>query len=104
MPQAAGNAVISCICMAHTKYESNLIDWQQVVEIGYRLFTRRDMVRFQEMCKDGLLGPRDYGTFEDWSDIDMSQDGYIRIMDGLVLEGEIQEMNNKENFYNEGPY
>ncbi len=62
------------------------------------------MVRFQEMCEDGLLGPGDYGIFEDWSDIDRSQDGYICIRDGLVLEGEIQEMNGKENFYEEGPY
>jgi hypothetical protein len=57
MPQAAGNAVISCINAAHTNYESNLLDWQRVIEIGYRLFMRQDMVRFQEMCKDGLLGP-----------------------------------------------
>jgi hypothetical protein len=104
MPQAAGNAVISCICAAHTKYESNLIDWQQVVEIGYHLFTRWDMVRFQEMCKDGLLGARDYGIFEDWLDIDRLQDGYIRNRDGLVSEGEIQEMNDEENFYDEGLY
>ncbi len=38
-------------------------------------------------------------------DIDRSQDGYICIRDGLVSEGEIQEMNNhKENFYNKGLY
>jgi hypothetical protein len=104
MPQATGNAVISCIHAAHTKYESNPLDWQRVVEIGYRLFTRKDMERFQEMCKDGLLGPGDYGIFEDWSAIVRSQDGYIRIRDGLVLEGEIQEMNDKENFYNKGPH
>jgi hypothetical protein len=30
--------------------------------------------------------------------------GIIRIRDGLVSEGEIQEMNNEENFYDEGPY
>jgi hypothetical protein len=104
MPQATGNAVISCIHAAHTKYESNPLDWQWVVEIDYRLFTRQDMVRFQEMCKDGLLGPGDYGIFKDWSDINRSRDGYIRIKDGLVLEGEIKEMNDKENFYDEGPY
>jgi hypothetical protein len=104
MPQAMGNAVISCIHAAHTKYESNLLDWQRVVEIGYHLFTRRDMVRFQEMCKDGLLGPGDYGIFEDWSDIDRSRNGYIRIRDGLVLEGEIQEKKDEENFYDKGPY
>jgi hypothetical protein len=28
MPQTVGNAVISCICVAHEKYESNLVDWQ----------------------------------------------------------------------------
>jgi hypothetical protein len=104
MPQAAGNAVISCIQAAHTKYESNPLDWQQVVEISYRLFTRRDMERFQEMCKDGLLGPGDYGIFKDWFAIIRSQDGYICIRDGLVLEGEIQEMKDKKIFYNEGPY
>ncbi len=104
MPQATGNTVISCIHAAHTKYESNPLDWQRVVEINYCLFTWQDMVRFQEMCEDGLLGPGDYGIFEDWSDIDRSRDGYIRIRDGLVLEGEKQEMNNKENFYDEGPY
>jgi hypothetical protein len=104
MPQATGNAVISCIYAAHTKYESKPIDWQRVVEIGYQLFMRQDMIRFQEMCEDGLLGPGDYGIFEDWLAIDRSRDRYICIRDGLVLEGEIQEMNDKENFYNEGPY
>ena len=89
MPQAAGNAVISCICMAHEKYESNLVDWQRVIDVGSCLFTRQDMVRFQEMYEDGPLGPGDYGIFEDWSDIDRLRDGYIRIRDGLVLEGEI---------------
>ncbi len=62
------------------------------------------MERFQEMCKDGLLGLGDYGIFKDWSAIIRSQDGYIRIRDGLVSEGEIQEMNDEEIFYNEGPY
>jgi hypothetical protein len=103
-PQAVGIAVISCIHAAHTKYESNPLDWQRVVEIGRRLLTRQDMVRFQEMCKDGLLGPGDYGLFEDWSAIVRSRDGYICIRDGLVLEGEVQEMDNEENLYDEGPY
>ena len=104
MPQAAGNAVISCICAAHEKYESNLADWQRVVDIGSCLLTREDIVRFQEMYKDGPLGPGDYGIFEDWPAIDLSRDGYIRIRDRLVLEGEIQEMNNEGYFNNKGPY
>jgi hypothetical protein len=62
------------------------------------------MERFQEMCKDGLLGPGDYGIFEDWSAIDRSRDGYIRIRDGLVSEGKINEMNNEENIYNKRLY
>ncbi len=62
------------------------------------------MERFEEMCKDGLLGPGDYGLFEDWSAIDRSRDGYIRIRDRLILEAEVQEMDDEENFYNEGPY
>jgi hypothetical protein len=94
MPQATGNAVISCIHAAHTKYESNPLDWQLVVEIGYHLFMRQDMKRFQEMCEDGLLGQGDYGVFEDWTAIDRLRDGYIRIRDGLVSDGEIQEMND----------
>jgi hypothetical protein len=56
LPQAMGNAVISCIHAAHAKYESNPLDWQRVVEIGWRLLTRQDMERFPEMCKDGHLG------------------------------------------------
>jgi hypothetical protein len=103
MPQATGNAIISCIYVAHTKYESNPLDWQRVVEIGYCLFMRQDMERVQEMCEDWLLGTGDYGIFEDWSAIDRSRDGYIRIRDGLVSEGEIQEMNDKEIFYDKGP-
>jgi hypothetical protein len=102
-PQATGNAVISCIHAAHTKYELNPLDWKKVVEIGRHLLTRQDMARFQEMCEDGLLGPGDYGLFEDWSAIVRSRDGYICIRDGLVLEGEIQEMNGEENFYDEEP-
>jgi hypothetical protein len=104
MPQAAVNAVISCICAAYTKYELNPLDWQRVIEIGWRLLTKKNMERFEEMCEDGLLGPGDYGLFEDWLDINRSRDGYICIRDGLVLEGEVQEMNNKENFYDNGPY
>jgi hypothetical protein len=46
----------------------------------------------------------DYGLFEDWSAIDRLRDGYIHIRDGLILEGEFQEMDNMENFYNRGPY
>ncbi len=90
--------------MAHTKYETNPPDWQRVVEIGWHLLTKQDMDRFEEMCKDGLLGPGDYGLFKDWLDINRSRDGYIRIRDGLVSVGEVQEMNNEENFYNDGPY
>jgi hypothetical protein len=71
---------------------------------GWCLLMKPDMRKFKNLCKDGLLGPGDYGIFEDWSDIDKSQERYIRIKDGLILEGEVQEMNNKENFYNEGPY
>jgi hypothetical protein len=77
MPQAAGNGVISCICAAHTKYESNLVDWQRVVKIGWRLLTKQDMDRFEEMCKDGLLGLGDHGLFEDCLDINRSRDGYL---------------------------
>ncbi len=36
--------------------------------------------------------------------IDRLRDGNIRIRDGLVLEGEVQEMDDEENFYDEGPY
>jgi hypothetical protein len=98
LPQAMGNAVISCIHAAHTKYESNSLDWQRVVEIDWHLLTKQDMERFHKMCKDGLLGGSNYGIFEDWLAIDRSRDGYICIRDGLVSEGEVQEMNNKENF------
>jgi hypothetical protein len=104
LPQATGNAVISCIHAAHKKYESNLLDWQWVVEIGWCLLTKQDMDRFEEICKDELLGPGDYGLFENWLPIDRSRDGYIHIRDGLVLKGEVQKMEDKENFYNEGPY
>jgi hypothetical protein len=62
------------------------------------------MGRFKEMCKDGHSGPGDYGLFKDWSAIDRSREAYIRIRDRLVLEGEVQEMEYEENFYDEGPY
>ncbi len=80
-----GNAVISCIHKAHTKHESNPLDWQWVVLIVYCLFMRQDIERFQEMCKDGLLGQGDYGVIEDWTAIDRSRDGYISIRDGLDI-------------------
>ncbi len=48
------------------------------------------------MCKDGLLRPGDYGIFEDWLAIDRLRDGYVRIRDGLVSAGEVQEINNEE--------
>ncbi len=71
---------------------------------GWRLLTKQDMRKFKNLCKDGLLGPEDYRIFEDWSATDKSRERYIRIKDGLISEGEVQEMNNEENFYDEGPY
>ena len=71
---------------------------------GSRLLTKRDMRRFKKLCKDGHLIPEDYRIYEDWSAINKSQEKYIRIKDGLISEGEVQEMNDEENFYNEGPY
>jgi hypothetical protein len=62
------------------------------------------MERFRQMCEDGLLGPSNYGIFDDWSAINRSRDGYLRIRDGLVLEGEIQEMEDEEIFYDKEPY
>ena len=56
------------------------------------------------MCEDGLLGLGDYGIFEDWSAINKSKEKYIRIKDRLISEGEVQDMNDEENFYDEGPY
>jgi hypothetical protein len=76
-PQATGNAVVSYIHAAHRKYESNPLDWQRVVEIGWCPLTKQDMERFKEMCENGLLGPGDYGLFEDWSAIDRSREAYI---------------------------
>jgi hypothetical protein len=65
---------------------------------GWRLLTKRDMCKFKNLCKDGLLGPEDYRIFEDWSAIVKLEKRYIRIKDGLISEGEVQEMNNEQNF------
>ncbi len=50
------------------------------------------------------MGPVDYRIFEDWPATDKLRERYIWIKDGLISEGEVQEMNNEENFYDEGPY
>jgi hypothetical protein len=102
--QAAGNVIISCIQAAHEKYQSNPPDWQDVIVRGWRLLMKQDMRKFKNLCKDGLLGPGNYGIFEDWSAINKSQEKYIRIKDRLILEGKVQDMNDEENFYDEGPY
>jgi hypothetical protein len=62
------------------------------------------MERFKQMCEDRLLGPSNYGIFEDWLAINRLRDGYLRIKDGLVLEGEVQEMKDEENVYDEELY
>ncbi len=71
---------------------------------GWHLLMKRDMRKFKNLCEDDLLGPGDYGIFKDWSAINKLQEKYIRIKDGLILESEVQDMNNKENFYDKGPY
>jgi hypothetical protein len=62
------------------------------------------MERFEQMCEDRLLGPSNYGIFDNWLAINRSIDGYPHIKDGLVLEGEIQEMKDEENHYDKEPY
>jgi hypothetical protein len=79
------------------------MDWQMVIEIGWCLLSRVDMERFEQMCEDGLLWPSNYRIFEDWLAVDRLRDGYLRIKDGLVSEGEIQEMEDKKNHYDEEP-
>jgi hypothetical protein len=71
---------------------------------GSRLLTKRDMRRFKKLCEDGHLIPEDNRIYEDWSSINKSWERYIRIKDGLLSEGEVQDMNDKENFYNKEPY
>jgi hypothetical protein len=45
-----GSALINCINAAYEKYELNGMDWQRVIEIGWRLLSREDMERFGQMC------------------------------------------------------
>ncbi len=71
---------------------------------GSHLLTKGDMHRFKKLWEDGHLIPEDYRIYEDWSSINKLQERYIRIKDGLLSEGEVQEMNDKENFYNKEPY
>ncbi len=102
--QAVGNVIISCVHTAHEKFQSNPPDWQGVILRGSCLLTKRDMRRFKKLCKGGHLILEDDRIYKDWSGIDKSRERYIRIKDGLLLEGEVQEMNNKENFYDKEPY
>ncbi len=80
------------------------MDWQMVIETSWHLLSRADMGRFKQMCEDGLWGPSNYGIFEYWSAINRLRGGYLCIKDGLVSEGEIQEMEDKDNYYDKGPY
>ncbi len=82
--QAAEKVIISCVQAAHEKYQPNPPDWQDVIMRGWRLLMKRNMSKFKNLCKDGLLGPGDYGIFEDWSAINKSQEKYIRIKDKLI--------------------
>ncbi len=103
-PQTMGSALINCINAAHEKYELNAMEWEQVIVTGWCLSSRADMGRFGKMCKDGLSGLSDYGIFEDWVAVDWSREGYLCIRDGLVSEGEIQEMEDEKNRYDKGLY
>ena len=52
----------------------------------------------------GFFGGGNNVIFEDWSAVNRLRVGYLRIKDGLVSEGEVQEMEDEENFYDEEPY
>jgi hypothetical protein len=54
LPQATGNALINCIHVAQEKYESNAMDWQRVVEIGWRLLIRQDMESLSRCVRMGF--------------------------------------------------
>jgi hypothetical protein len=71
---------------------------------GWRLLTKWDTRRFKKLCSDGHLFSEDYRIYKDWSGIDKLRERYIQIKDGLVLEGEVQEMNNEEIFFDKEPY
>jgi hypothetical protein len=71
---------------------------------GSCLLTKQGMHRFKKLCEDGHLTPEDYRIYDDWSSINKSRERYIWIKDGLLSEGEVQDMNNEENFYDKEPY
>ncbi len=71
---------------------------------GSHLLTKRDRHRFKKLCEDGHSIPEDYRIYEDWSSINKSRERYIQIKDGLLSEGEVQDMNNEANFYDKEPY
>ncbi len=71
---------------------------------GLRLLTKQDMHRFKKLCEDGHLIQEDYRIYEDWSSFNKLRERYIQIKAGLLSEGEVQNMIEEENFYDEEPY
>ncbi len=51
-----GGCNYHCINAAHEKYESNTMEWQQVIEINLHLLSRADVRGFEQMWEDGFWG------------------------------------------------
>jgi hypothetical protein len=96
-------AIIRCVDAAHHQFEVACHNWRSIAETGRQLLSVRDMRQFKALSDNGYYLCRDgYHLYRKWEKLTRARPRYIMIMDGLMMEDEEQEMNAKENPYNDG--
>ncbi len=96
-------AIVSCVYATHHQYEAACHNWQSVIEGGRKLLSKADLRQFKALCNDDYsLCRGEYHLYKEWEEVIIVKPKYISIMSGLITEEEEQEMNDKENHFDNG--
>jgi hypothetical protein len=79
--------------------------WWSIAETGCLQLRGPDMRQFRALCNKGYYLCRDeYYLYKEWEELTRAKPRYISIMDGLTMEDDEQDMNDKKNPYNNRAY
>ncbi len=62
--------IIGSVDTAHTKYDTDCLDWQSVIDEGHKLLCQADMLQFKELCDNSyLLCNDECDLYKEWTQV-----------------------------------
>jgi hypothetical protein len=82
--------VIGSVDAAHTQYEADCLNWQSIIDGGYELLSKADILQFKELCDSNYFLCKDeYDLYMNGQVIE-ARPRYINIMSGPIADKDEQ--------------